>query len=161
MDCYSVISLDGDVFTRWLKYLGIKLHGEGVEFCKSSFYENVRGRIYMGMKVLATKFPLWKFSREMCRRKIYSESKKWLQFRCGIRYWHFLKRSSNPSWIGSAFEKKYITVTKNWRVTYVLVVVYHFMYMRSQILIRKILTKVCGTAIAALWRTYVLLVLLI
>ena len=74
VDCYSVISLDGDVFTRWLKYLGIKLHGEGVELCKSSFYENVRGRIYMRMKVLATKFPLWKFSREMCRRKIYSES---------------------------------------------------------------------------------------
>ena len=41
-----------------IKVLGIKLHWEGVEFCKSSFYENVRGRIYIGMKVLAMKIRL-------------------------------------------------------------------------------------------------------
>ena len=46
--------IPGDGSTWGQNYLA----GEGVEFCKSSYYENVRGRIYMGMKVLATKFPL-------------------------------------------------------------------------------------------------------
>ena len=44
--------IPGDGSTWGQNYLA----GEGVEFCKSSYYENVRGRIYMGMKVLATKF---------------------------------------------------------------------------------------------------------